>query len=137
MALWLECPQKKGEMCLRDDAEKVDIKSHCKPARLKNKRIIAGIRFGKTFKNDILTIKYLNNESFCLGISIRKKIGCACVRNYIKRRSRHAFEMAANNMNYGFTCMLYCTKELKEIKFQNLVKLFQEFFKEISHVKKI
>lgn len=133
MVLWLEWQQSLGETYYQGVELKVDGRLHFRPKRLKRKSLISALRFGTPLKTDYFTLRYLKHNDYFFGITTRRKVGNACKRNYIRRRSRHAFEVAAERTSFSkpYAFMIYSNSELKDVVFNDLVDIFVNFLGKI------
>lgn len=133
MALWLEWQQSLEEMSYQGAELKADGRLQFRPKRLKRKSLILALRFGTLLNTEYFKMRYLKYSNYCLGITTKRKIGKACIRNYIRRRTRHAFEVAAKRVAFvkPYAFMIYSNSESKDVCFENLVNIFVNFFEKI------
>jgi ribonuclease P protein component len=74
-------------------------------------------------------LKRVSHPSFSLGIVVTKKIGCAVVRNKIKRRIKHAFwEMLKQQTPPAVAIVAIARKEAATIDFCQIVQKLDKHF---------
>ncbi len=76
---------------------------------------------------------YLNNSlnHFRLGISIGKKFGCSCERNYLKRMIREAFRISSFRQLQGIDLIILASKKYKTLDWKNIQNDLQNIMNKI------
>lgn len=120
--------------CFQGEEQRAGIELQFKPHRLKNRKIIQSMRTARMLRSEVLTLRYVLNNEYSLGITATRKVGNACLRNYIKRKIRNAFESACKQTSFclPISSMIYTTKAVKNTSFLVLQETFMNFLSEMN-----
>ncbi len=101
---------------------------------LEFKRVYSG---GKNYWNKNLTlyVKKNNLDESRFGITITKKIGCAVVRNRIRRRIKEIYRLNFHRIKSGYDLVFIPKKNVQEISYKQLESAIMHILK-ISHMLK-
>ena len=96
---------------------------------IKNKRDFSRVySMGKSFACRDMVIYILNDER-CngkVGFAAGKKLGCAVIRNRVKRLLRETYRLCKNDIRRDFAMILVGRKNLTQAKLDTAIKSFRE-----------
>lgn len=99
---------------------------------IKNKRDFSRVYSkGKSFACRDMVIYILNDER-CngkVGFAAGKKLGCAVIRNRVKRLLRETYRLCKNDIRRDFAMILVGRKNLTQAKLDSAIKSFREICK--------
>lgn len=122
MDLEQECPLLVAERYYPEDAAREDIVFLFNCCTIKSKKTFAAMRMHKSSDCDLFYIKHAPSDKMMFGIIASKRIGNAVMRNYVKRRIRHAFRQSVIdlNLNVATIFLFICKKSMITCKFEDL-----------------
>ncbi|MBQ6975359.1 MAG: ribonuclease P protein component [Selenomonadaceae bacterium] len=86
---------------------------------------------GRSYVNKNLVLHVLNDERYNgkVGFAAGKKLGCAVVRNRVKRLLRETYRLCKKNLRRDRAIILMGRKNLVDAKLDTVMKSFRELIK--------
>lgn len=92
----------------------------------KNKHFQVVYRYGKSYSNKFLVLYVLPNHSSnrCIGFAAGKRLGCAVVRNRVKRLLREAYRLNQQQLQFGVDLVLVGRRPVVDAKYVAVAHAF-------------